>query len=179
MIAALGKRYREQFPTTRFNFTQPIIDMVTEDSNGTSANLAVEFTGPDSEVLLGLARQTVELLKRIRGAADVAIEQEGPQPQLLIEPDDARCARYNVRNEDVTKLIDMAIGGEPVSTLYKRSGASTSWPASTSVRGNHPKPSGGCPSIRPTACPSRWPRWPTSPCATAKPSSAASTAAAA
>ena len=64
MIAALGKRYREQFPTTRFNFTQPIIDMVTEDSNGTSANLAVEFSGPDSEVLLGLARKTVELLKR-------------------------------------------------------------------------------------------------------------------
>ncbi|MGO8691585.1 MAG: CusA/CzcA family heavy metal efflux RND transporter [Thermoguttaceae bacterium] len=120
LIAALGKRYREQFPTTRFNFTQPIIDMVTEDSNGTSANLAVEFTGPDSEVLLGLARKTVELLKRIRGAADVAIEQEGPQPQLLIEPDDARCARYNVRKEDVTKLIDMAIGGEPVSTLYQK-----------------------------------------------------------
>src|SRR5262249_2201187 len=40
LIDALGKRYREEFPTTRFNFTQPIIDSVTEDTNGTSANLA-------------------------------------------------------------------------------------------------------------------------------------------
>ena len=70
MLAALGARFREEFPTTRFNFTQPIIDSVTEDTNGTSANLAVEFSGRDSEELLRLARQTVELLKSIRGATD-------------------------------------------------------------------------------------------------------------
>ena len=119
LIAALGTRYRGEFPTTRFNFTQPIIDSVTEDTNGTSANLAVEFSGPDSRVLLGLARQTVELLNRIHGATDVSIEQEGPQPQLVIHPDRALCARYNVRIEDVMKLVNMAIGGEPVSTLYE------------------------------------------------------------
>jgi len=119
LIAALGARYRGKFPTARFNFTQPIIDSVTEDTNGTSANLAVEFSGPDSRVLLGLARQTIELLKRVRGATDVSIEQEGPQPQLVIQPDRALCARYNVRIEDVMKLVNMAIGGEPVSTLYE------------------------------------------------------------
>jgi cobalt-zinc-cadmium resistance protein CzcA len=119
LVAALGARYREEFPTTRFNFTQPIIDSVTEDTNGTSANLAVELSGPDSDVLLQLARQTVEMLKTIRGATDVSIEQEGPQPQLVIKPDRALCARYNVRIEDVMKLVNMAIGGEPVSTLYE------------------------------------------------------------
>jgi cobalt-zinc-cadmium resistance protein CzcA len=119
LMAALGARYREEFPTSRFNFTQPIIDSVTEDSNGTSANLAVEFSGPDSEVLLDLARQTIVLLKGIRGATDVNLEQEGPQPQLVIEPDLALCARYNIRKEDVAKLVNMAIGGDPVSTLYE------------------------------------------------------------
>jgi cobalt-zinc-cadmium resistance protein CzcA len=119
LIAALGERYRAEFPTTRFNFTQPIIDSVTEDANGTSANLAVEFSGPDSDELLRLARQTVELLKGLRGATDVSIEQEGPQPQLVIKPDRALCARYNVRIEDVMKLVNMAIGGEAVSILYE------------------------------------------------------------
>jgi cobalt-zinc-cadmium resistance protein CzcA len=120
LIGALASRYREEFPTTRFNFTQPIIDSVTEDTNGTSANLAVEFSGPDSEVLLKLARKTVELLNGIHGATDVSVEQEGPQPQLVIQPDRALCARYNVRIEDVMKLVNMAIGGEPVSTLYEK-----------------------------------------------------------
>jgi cobalt-zinc-cadmium resistance protein CzcA len=119
LLAALGARYREEFPTSRFNFTQPIIDSVTEDTNGTSANLAVDFSGPDSDVLLDLARQTVEMLRTIPGATDVNVEQEGPQPQLVIKPDRALCARYNVRIEDVMKLVNMAIGGEPVSTLYE------------------------------------------------------------
>lgn len=119
LVAALGRRYRDEFPTTRFNFTQPIIDSVTEDTNGTSANLAVEFTGQDPDVLLGLARRTVDLLKHVPGSQDVSIEQEGPQPQLVIQPDRQLCARYNVRIEDVAKLVNMAIGGEPVGTQYQ------------------------------------------------------------
>jgi cobalt-zinc-cadmium resistance protein CzcA len=119
LVAALGARFREEFPTTRFNFTQPIIDSVTEDTNGTSANIAIEFSGADSEVLLGLARKAEALLKRVPGATDVNIEQEGPQPQLLIEPDRSLCARYNVRIEDVTRLIDTAIGGSPIGTLFE------------------------------------------------------------
>jgi cobalt-zinc-cadmium resistance protein CzcA len=119
LIAALSERYRQEFPTCRFNFTQPIIDSVTEDTNGTSANLAVEFSGPDSDELIRLARETIELLKSVRGATDVNIEQEGPQPQLVVTPDRNLCARYNVRIEDVMKLVNMAIGGEPVSTLYE------------------------------------------------------------
>jgi heavy metal efflux system protein len=119
LLAALGTRLRTEFPTTRFNFTQPIIDSVTEDTNGTSANLAVEFSGPDSEVLLRLGHRTIDLLRSVPGAQDVNIEQEGPQPQLVIAPDRQLCARYNVRIEDVTKLINTSLGAEPIGTLYE------------------------------------------------------------
>jgi cobalt-zinc-cadmium resistance protein CzcA len=119
LVAALGARFRTEFPTTRFNFTQPIIDSVTEDANGTSANLAVEFSGADSTVLLGLARKTLDLLKKVPGSMDVSIEQEGPQPQLVIKPDRSLCARYNISVEDVTRLIDTAIGGSPIGNLFE------------------------------------------------------------
>ncbi len=119
LVEALGARYRADFPTTRFNFTQPIIDSVTEDTNGTSANMAIEFSGPDSDVLLGLARRAEGLLRQVSGAIDVNIEQEGPQPQLVVRPDRSLCARYNVRIEDVTRLIDTAIGGAPIGTLFE------------------------------------------------------------
>jgi cobalt-zinc-cadmium resistance protein CzcA len=119
LVAAIGQRLRAEFPTTRFNFTQPIIDSVTEDTNGTSANLAIEFSGSDSDILLGLARQTVDLLRTIPGAQDVNIEQEGPQPQLVITPDRQLCARHNVRIEDVNELINVALGAEPIGFLYE------------------------------------------------------------
>lgn len=119
LVAALRARFKSEFPTTRFNFTQPIIDSVTEDTNGTSANMAIDFSGADSEVLLNLARAAETLLKKVPGAVDVNIEQEGPQPQLIIHPDRSLCARYDVRIEDVTRLIDTAIGGSPVGILFE------------------------------------------------------------
>jgi cobalt-zinc-cadmium resistance protein CzcA len=61
----------------------------------------------------------VDLIRTIPGAQDVSIEQEGPQPQLVITPDRQLCARHNVRIEDVTKLINIALGGEPIGTLYE------------------------------------------------------------
>lgn len=119
LIAKIGSKLRSEFPTTRFNFTQPIIDSVTEDTNGTSANLAVEFSGADSDRLLELAQKTVTLLRKVRGAVDVNIEQEGPQPQMVVQADRTRCARYGVHIEDVNELINTALGGEPISTLYE------------------------------------------------------------
>jgi len=118
LVAGIGSRLRSEFPTTRFNFTQPIIDSVTEDTNGTSANLAVEFSGEDLDQLLPLARSTVDVLRSIRGAVDVNIEQEGPQPQFTIVPDRVRCARYDVHIDDVNELINTALGGEVIGTLY-------------------------------------------------------------
>lgn len=119
LVAALGAKFRTELPTLRFNFTQPIIDSVTEDTNGTSANLAVEISGDDPAVLLAYAKQTRDLLRTVPGATDVGIEQEGPQPQLVIEPDRALCARYNVRIEDVTTMMDTALGGQPIGAIYE------------------------------------------------------------
>jgi cobalt-zinc-cadmium resistance protein CzcA len=119
LVGALGQRVREEFPTTRFSFTQPIIDMVLQDANGTSADLGIEITGPDSEVLQDLGRRAVSLLRGMHGAQDANIEQHGPQAQLQIVPDRRLCARYNVKIDDVTNLINTALGGEPVGTLYE------------------------------------------------------------
>ncbi|HSZ57885.1 MAG TPA: CusA/CzcA family heavy metal efflux RND transporter [Tepidisphaeraceae bacterium] len=119
LINAIGAKLRAQFPTVRLNFTQPIIDSVTEDTNGTSANLAIDYSGPDSAVLLDLCRQTVQRLRRIRGAVDANLEQEGPSTQLVITPNRALCARYNIKMDDVNTLINTALGGSPVTTLYE------------------------------------------------------------
>ena len=119
IIDAFRKRLREEYPTTLFSFSQPILDQVIDDTNGTSAQLAVEITGPDSEVLLDLALKTRDMLQSIRGAIDVAIDQPGPQAQLKIDPDRRLCARYNVRIEDVVQVINVAMGSEPLGILYE------------------------------------------------------------
>ncbi len=120
--AAIRKKLEAEFPTAHFNLTQPIIDSVTEDTNGTSADLAVEIVGgaqSDLFKLRDLGEQTVDLLKKIPGAVNVNIEQEGPQPELQIRIDKARLAHYGLAIADVNNVINTAVGGTPVGTLWE------------------------------------------------------------
>jgi heavy metal efflux system protein len=117
--AAIRKKLESEFPTAHFNLTQPIIDSVTEDTNGTSANLAVEIVGTDLLKLRELGDQTVDLLKKIPGSVNVNIEQEGPQPELQIRIDKAKLAHYGLAIADVNNVINTAVGGTPVGLLWE------------------------------------------------------------
>ncbi|MCL6546726.1 MAG: CusA/CzcA family heavy metal efflux RND transporter [Bryobacteraceae bacterium] len=107
------------FPGATFNVTQPIIDMVMESITGSSADLAVILSGPDLSVLRAKAQQVLELLRSIPGSADTAIEQEADQPQLRIEVNRMAAARFGINVADVQEVIEMAIGGKPVSTMFE------------------------------------------------------------
>ena len=117
--SAIRNRLLEEFPTTKFNITQPIIDSVTEDTNGTSADLAVEIVGANLNTLRELAEQTVTVLKSIKGNVNVGIEQEGPQPQLQITIDKAKLAHYQMAVDTVNGVINTAVGGLPVSQMFE------------------------------------------------------------
>jgi len=43
----------------------------------------------------------------------------GAAPQLVILPDRALCAQYNVRVDDVTNVINTALGGDPIGILLR------------------------------------------------------------
>ena len=119
LVEEMAHRLRQRVPAADFNFTQPIIDMVTEAVTGSSADLAVIVSGPDLATLRRLARESLASLRSVRGAADIAIEQEADQPQLRIDLDRTALARYALNVEDVQDLIELAIGGRAVSTLLE------------------------------------------------------------
>lgn len=119
LVDELSARLRDNIPGTDFNFTQPIIDMVTEAVTGSSADLAVIVHGPDLGALRRYGRQTLAMLKQMRGAQDTAIEQEDDQPQLRIEVNRQALARYALNVEDVQDLIEMAIGGRTATSLLE------------------------------------------------------------
>ena len=118
LVEDLARLFSEQAPGASYNITQPIIDTVTEAVTGSSADLAILFIGPDLYTLRGLARKTLAIVRQVRGAADSSIEQEDRQPQLMIEVNRTAMARFGVRVRDLQELIELAIGGRTVSTLY-------------------------------------------------------------
>jgi cobalt-zinc-cadmium resistance protein CzcA len=110
---------REQIPGANFSLTQPIIDNVTEAVTGSPADLAVIISGPDLKRLRLLADETLNVLRPISGAADTFLEQEAEQAQLRILIDRRSVARYGINVRDVEDVIEMAIGGKPISTVFE------------------------------------------------------------
>jgi cobalt-zinc-cadmium resistance protein CzcA len=99
-------------------FSQPIIDMVMDMVAGAHSDLALKIYGEDLAETRRTAEKMAAILSTIPGAADVAVEQEPPFPQLQIVADRERIARYGLNVSDVTELIELAIGGAAISQIY-------------------------------------------------------------
>jgi cobalt-zinc-cadmium resistance protein CzcA len=119
LVDELSRRLPSSIPGAAFNFTQPIIDTSTEIVTGSSADLAVIISGPDLKELRSLAAETLDVLRHVAGAADTSIEQEADQAQLRIVIDRLGVARYGINVGDVQDVIDLALGGTPITSVFE------------------------------------------------------------
>ena len=119
LVDELRRRVQDTIPEVALNFTQPIVDTATEIATGSSADLAVIISGPDLNELRPLAGQTLRMLRSVRGAADTSIEQERDQAQLRIAINRFQVARYGINVSDIQDMIDLAIGGRPITGVFE------------------------------------------------------------
>jgi cobalt-zinc-cadmium resistance protein CzcA len=119
LVADLRRELNREIPGILLNFTQPIIDTVTETVTGSSADLAVIIRGPDLGELRQLADKTLAMVRTIHGSADTSIEQEEDQPGLRILVDRSRIARYGLNVDDLTRVIESALGGAAIGSVFE------------------------------------------------------------
>jgi heavy metal efflux system protein len=119
LVSELSRRLVAAIPGASFNFTQPIIDTSTEIATGSSADLAVILSGSDLRQLRTLAARTLEVVRTVPGAADTSIEQEADQAQLRIHINRYQVARYGINVSDVQDVIDLALGGSPITAVFE------------------------------------------------------------
>jgi cobalt-zinc-cadmium resistance protein CzcA len=119
LVDQFARKLNADIPGAAFSFTQPIIDNVTEAVTGSAADLAVILTGPDLAKLRQLGQETLRMVRQTPGAADTAIEQESDQAQVRMLIDRQETARYGINIGDVQDVIEMAIGGRAVGTMFE------------------------------------------------------------
>lgn len=117
LIAALAERYA-QMPGYTVGFMQPMIDGVQDKLSGAHSDLTVKVFGDDLAGIRSVADQLAEVLRRVPGAADVAVDVEPPLPNLKIELDRAAAARHGINAAEVADLVATGIGGTPIGQLY-------------------------------------------------------------
>jgi len=117
LIEHLAERYR-QLPGTDVGFSQPMIDGVLDKLAGAHSDLVVKVYGNDFRETRQIASGVERVLKGVKGAEDVIIDQEPPLPQVRIDVDRAAAARLGINIADVMALIQTGIAGSPVTQVF-------------------------------------------------------------
>jgi cobalt-zinc-cadmium resistance protein CzcA len=116
LIAAIDKQL-ERFPGIQFNYTQPAEDAVDEAETGLKSALAVKIYGPDLGVLQKEGQAIKAVMEKVRGITDITLVHELGQPNLAIDIDRARIARYGLNVADVNGIINTAVGGDVATAV--------------------------------------------------------------
>lgn len=107
------------YPGVDFNFSQPISDNVEEAVSGVKGSIAVKVFGKNLYESEKKAVEVFKVLETVDGIEDLGVIRNIGQPELRIELNESRLARYGVAKEDVQSIIEMAIGGKSASLLYE------------------------------------------------------------
>lgn len=118
LIDELAAEY-DQMPGYNVAFSQPMIDGVMDKIAGAHSELVVKIYGEDFKETRRVAENVLITLRKVRGAVDLAIDQEPPLPQLQITADRSKIAQYGLNVSDVSDLIETAIGGKAISQIFQ------------------------------------------------------------
>lgn len=106
-----------QIPGVRNGWTQPIINRINMLATGVRTDLGIKIFGTNLDTLEQLAIQAENIVRKVRGAADLYAERTQGGLFLDIEIDREAVARYGINLGDVQDVIETAVGGENIGTV--------------------------------------------------------------
>jgi cobalt-zinc-cadmium resistance protein CzcA len=112
-------RELEKIPGALWNFSQPIADNMEEAVSGVKGQLAIKIYGDDLRTLEAKGGEIVNVLRGIKGVADLGLFHVIGQPNLQFEVDRGRAARYGLNVADVQDAIETAVGGKAISEVLQ------------------------------------------------------------
>ena len=118
LIAAMQHEL-DKTPGVLWNFSQPIADNMEEAVSGVKGQLATKIYGDDLSVLEEKANQIVSVMSKIKGIEDLGVFQVLGQPNINVEVDRERAARYQINVTDVQDAVQTAVGGTALTEVLK------------------------------------------------------------
>ena len=108
-----------RLPGNVYEFTQPIQMRFNELLAGVRGDIAVKIFGDEFEPMLKAAREVASVMRSVRGATDVKVEQTGGLPVLEIKIDKGAIARRGLSVAAVQDVIGAAIGGQDAGVIFE------------------------------------------------------------
>jgi Cu(I)/Ag(I) efflux system membrane protein CusA/SilA len=117
IVAELDQKL--QIPGVTNGWTQPIINRINMLATGVRTDIGFKIFGPDLDTLETYAVKAENLLKNVKGAADVVAERVQNGYYLDIQVKRELAARYGVNIKDLQDIIETAIGGQNLGLVIE------------------------------------------------------------
>ncbi|MCE3006925.1 MAG: CusA/CzcA family heavy metal efflux RND transporter [Bacteroidetes bacterium] len=118
-LADTFKAALAEIPGVDFEFTQPIEMRFNELITGVRADLAIKIFGEDLDLLYKKALEVEQAIQGIEGAADITVEKVAGLPQISVQYDRQKIAKYGLNVEDLNLLVTSGFAGATAGTLFE------------------------------------------------------------
>jgi len=109
----------QAIPGIEPSFSQPIRDNVLESISQIDGQIVIKVFGEDMDTLRHAAADVLRVVTPVAGVARAFVDRGGQVPQLQIEIDRPRAARYGLNVSDVEDVIETALGGKTATELWE------------------------------------------------------------
>jgi cobalt-zinc-cadmium resistance protein CzcA len=118
LIDQFGKKL-DALPGVEPSFSQPIRDNVLESISQIDGQIVIKVFGSDGDALQQYTQKVLDAISGIRGVGRAYIDRAGRVPQLQIEVDRAKCARYGLNVADIQDVIEITLGGKQATEIWE------------------------------------------------------------
>ncbi len=108
-----------EIPGIEIEFTQPIEMRFNELISGARADLAIKLFGEDLDILYAKSSEIEDAIKNVEGAADISVEKIDGLPQMSIQYDRSKIARYGINIDKLNEVISMGFAGRSAGIIYE------------------------------------------------------------
>jgi cobalt-zinc-cadmium resistance protein CzcA len=118
-VVAKIEKALEGLPGNAFEISQPIQMRFNELIAGVRGDIAVKVFGDDTDTMNATANKIAGVLRNVRGATDVRVEQTEGLPMLDIRPNRDAMARLGITARVMQDTVSAAVGGRDAGMIFE------------------------------------------------------------
>ncbi|MCD6596432.1 MAG: CusA/CzcA family heavy metal efflux RND transporter, partial [Bacteroidales bacterium] len=118
----LADKFKEALsaiPGVEYEFTQPIEMRFNELITGVRTDVAIKIFGEDLGLLSQKAQEIKALIRNVEGASDITVEKIEGLPQMSVEYDRSKLAKYGVSVKELNQMVSLAFAGMIAGSIFE------------------------------------------------------------
>ncbi|WP_438425753.1 CusA/CzcA family heavy metal efflux RND transporter [Aquimarina macrocephali] len=118
----LADKFKEALaiiPGMEVEFTQPIEMRFNELITGVRADIAIKIFGDNLDILAKKGSEIGTLIKNVPGAADISVEKIAGLPEMSVQYNRAKIARYGLNIQELNDMVSMGFAGKSAGSVFE------------------------------------------------------------